>query len=106
MFRSRLTGRLAGTAALAAMLLSGALPAWSAGPDPVPARVQAARAIDDLPNPPELRSRDGVLRATLQIRPAEITVRGRKVRANVVNGSYLAPTLRMWPRWHEQASVL
>ncbi|WP_222183776.1 multicopper oxidase family protein [Geminicoccus harenae] len=97
MTRSRLAGGLGGAAALAAMLLSGALPAWSAAPGPMPARLQATQAIDDLPNPPELRSQDGVLRATLRIRPAEITVRGRKVRANVVNGSYLAPTLRIRP---------
>ena len=39
----------------------------------------ATDAIDDLPNPPELRSDDGVLRGTLTVAPAEITVRGRKV---------------------------
>src|SRR4051812_11324710 len=55
----------------------------------------ATDAIDDLPNPPELRSADGILRGTLTVAPAEITVRGRKIQSNVVNGNYMAPTLRV-----------
>jgi FtsP/CotA-like multicopper oxidase with cupredoxin domain len=67
-----------------------AVPALAADcPNPTPPR------IDDLPDPPELRSEGGVLRGTLRIAPAEITVRGCKVISNVVNGDYLAPTLRV-----------
>ena len=55
----------------------------------------ASTAIDDLPNPPELHSVDGVLRGTLTVAPAEITVRGRKIVSNVINGNYMAPTLRV-----------
>jgi FtsP/CotA-like multicopper oxidase with cupredoxin domain len=58
-------------------------------PDPVPP------AIDDLPNPPELVSVDGVLLGTLTIAPAPVTVRGCTVVSNVINGDYLAPTLRV-----------
>jgi suppressor of ftsI len=58
-------------------------------PDPVPP------AIDDLPDPPELRSENGVLRGTLTVAPAEITVRGCDIFANVINGDYMAPTLRI-----------
>lgn len=61
----------------------------------LPATGLATDAIDDLPNPPELRSVDGVLRGTLTVAPAEITVRGRRIVSNVINGSYVAPTLRV-----------
>ena len=60
-----------------------------------PVAIHANEPIDDLPDPPELRSVDGVLRGTLTIAPAEITVRGRKVLSNVINGNYMAPTLRV-----------
>lgn len=52
-------------------------------------------AIDDLPNPPELRSKNGVLSGTLTVAPAKVTVRGRTVVSNVIDGNYLAPTLRV-----------
>ncbi|MGD9509518.1 MAG: multicopper oxidase domain-containing protein, partial [Geminicoccaceae bacterium] len=61
----------------------------------LPLDALATDAIDDLPNPPELRSVDGILRGTLSIAPAEITVRGRKIISNVINGNYMAPTLRV-----------
>jgi FtsP/CotA-like multicopper oxidase with cupredoxin domain len=54
-----------------------------------------AAAIEDLPNPPEIVARDGVLRGKLTIAPARVTVAGRSVVSNVINGSYLAPTLRV-----------
>src|SRR5262245_60649889 len=68
-----------------------------AGLGPSAALAQSVEAVDDLPNPPELRSVDGVLRGTLTVAPAEITVRGRKVVSNVINGNYMAPTLRVRP---------
>ncbi|QZO01532.1 hypothetical protein [Chenggangzhangella methanolivorans] len=46
-------------------------------------------AIDDLPNPPELRSSDGVLEATLTARPSRIRVAGKRFRSNVYNGLYI-----------------
>jgi FtsP/CotA-like multicopper oxidase with cupredoxin domain len=58
-------------------------------PDPIPPQ------IDDLPDPPELRSRDGELRGMLRVAPAEIVVRGCEVVSNVINGDYMAPTLRI-----------
>jgi len=61
----------------------------------LPLAARAADANDDLPNPPELRSADGVLRGTLTVAPAEVTVRGRKIVSNVINGNYMAPTLRV-----------
>ena len=51
--------------------------------------------IFDLPNPPELRSADGVLRGTLTFAPAEVTIDGQTVVSNVINGNYMAPTLRI-----------
>jgi FtsP/CotA-like multicopper oxidase with cupredoxin domain len=58
-------------------------------PNPIPPTIR------DLPDPPELQSVDGVLRGTLRIAPAEITVRGCTVVSNVINGDYMAPTLRI-----------
>ncbi len=60
----------------------------------------AAQALDegtlfDLPNPPVMRSENGALRGTLTVAPAEITVDGRSVVSNVINGNYMAPTLRI-----------
>ncbi len=65
---------------------------------PLPTRADepaSPTAIDDLPNPPELRSKDGVLSGTLTVAPAKVKVHGRTVTANVINGSYVAPTLRV-----------
>lgn len=50
-------------------------------------------AIDDLPNPPELRSSDGTLDVTLTARPSWIRVAGKRFRSNVYNGLYIPPTL-------------
>jgi suppressor of ftsI len=55
----------------------------------------AAEAIDDLPNPPEIVAEGGILKGKLTIAPARVTVAGRSVVSNVINGSYLAPTLRV-----------
>lgn len=50
-------------------------------------------AIEDLPNPPELRSVGGTLEATLTARPSRIRVAGKRFRSNVYNGLYIPPTL-------------
>ena len=86
----RPTGRFS-CGALIALVGIGTGPALARDdcPDPRPP------AIHDLPDPPELHSRDGVLHGTLKVAPAEITVRGCQVVSNVVNGDYLAPTLRI-----------
>ena len=57
--------------------------------------VVSPAAIDDLPNPPEIVSQDGDLTGTLTVAPAQVTVRGRSVVSNVINGNYMAPTLRV-----------
>jgi suppressor of ftsI len=62
---------------------------------PVLADTCPSEPIYDLPDPPEIRSKNGVLRPTLKIAPAEITVRGCKVVSNVINGDYMAPSLRI-----------
>lgn len=49
--------------------------------------------IDDLPNPPLIRSHDGVLEATLVAAPKQVTVAGRTFISNVFNGRYTPPTL-------------
>lgn len=53
----------------------------------------AQSAIRDLPNPPLIRSRDGVLEATLVAAPATVTVAGQTFTSNVFNGRYTPPTL-------------
>lgn len=72
------------------LALAAAVVGGPAGADTCP-----SQPIYDLPNPPEIRSKFGVLRTTLKIAPAEITVRGCEVVSNVINGSYMAPTLRI-----------
>jgi FtsP/CotA-like multicopper oxidase with cupredoxin domain len=72
-------------------LACAAAPAVAAGEN------APAAAIYDLPNPPEIVARDGVLQGTLTVAPARVTVAGRSVVSNVINGSYLAPTLRVRP---------
>ncbi len=64
-----------------------------ATPPDIVGDVSDPEAIDDLPNPPELRSRDGVLEATLTARPAWVRVAGKRFRSNVYNGRYIPQTL-------------
>lgn len=66
-----------------------------AEPPEVVGDVDDPAAIDDLPNPPELRSRDGVLEATLTARPAWVRVAGKRFRSNVYNGRYIPETLAL-----------
>lgn len=52
-------------------------------------------AIDDLPNPPEIRSQGGVLETTFTTRPSWVRVAGKRFRSNVYNGLYIPPTLML-----------
>ncbi|MFO1039200.1 MAG: multicopper oxidase domain-containing protein [Geminicoccaceae bacterium] len=61
------------------------------------AEAAAARASNPLPSPIELRSRNGKLEGTLTSAPSDVRVNGREVYANVLNGSFLAPTLVVRP---------
>lgn len=82
--------RWCGAAALGACVaVAGAAARAESQPDPAPA------AVFDLPNPPEIRSRGGVLDATFTAAPATVTVAGRTFRSNVYNGLYIPPTLRV-----------
>lgn len=82
------------------LLMSGSA-AFAEDPPPPPAvdlgEIRGAAAdpdaIDDLPNPPELRSSDGTLDVTLTARPSWIRVAGKRFRSNVYNGLYIPPTL-------------
>ena len=85
--------RAVGTCALLAILVTLA-PALAPRLARAEEALQAA-AIDDLPNPPEIVSRDGILTGTLTVGPAQVEVLGRSVISNVVNGNYMAPTLRV-----------
>jgi hypothetical protein len=74
-------GLLAATACIAfALATAPALAAGEGSP--------AAEAIDDLPNPPEIVAEGGILKGKLTIAPARVTVAGRSVVSNVINGSY------------------
>ncbi|MFC3690679.1 multicopper oxidase family protein [Chenggangzhangella methanolivorans] len=88
--------------ALFMLLASGAAAFAEEAPPSAPAAVDVVAirgapadpaAIDDLPNPPELRSRDGVLEVELTARPSWIRVAGKRFRSNVYNGLYIPPTL-------------
>ena len=71
------------------------------------ANVRAAAAITPpagrpqapprLRQPPQLRSRHGLLRATLIERPASFHIAGRVVRGNGYDGRFVGPTLRVRP---------
>jgi suppressor of ftsI len=48
---------------------------------------------EDIPEPPEIRSSNGVLDVTLEGAPARVTVAGRTFVSNVLNGRYIPPVL-------------
>ena len=53
--------------------------------------------VDDLPNPPELVSRNGALEATLTAAPGPVSIAVWSFTSNVYNGLYAPPTLRVRP---------
>lgn len=53
----------------------------------------ARDTVVDIPEPQEIRSRDGRLDVTLEAKPAQVTVAGKTFRSNVFNGDYVAPVL-------------
>ena len=83
-----------GTRLAAVVLLLGAVGVCSAaraefdrGPD--------TTTVTDLPNPPEIRSRNGVLDAIFVTEPGKVTVATERVTSNVYNDLYIPPTLRV-----------
>ena len=50
-----------------------------------------------LHNPSEVRSKNGVLKAMLDVRPATVDIGGRQVQTIAYNGNYIPPTLRLHP---------
>jgi FtsP/CotA-like multicopper oxidase with cupredoxin domain len=62
-----------------------------------PVRQPAAQAGPPFREPPELRSRHGVLRTTLTVDERRVAVAGMRVRAKVYRGSFPGPTLRVRP---------
>ena len=53
------------------------------------------RSVPDLPNPPEIRSRGGVLDAVFVAKPGHVTVATDRITSNVYNDLYIPPTLRV-----------
>jgi suppressor of ftsI len=51
--------------------------------------------VPDLPNPPEIRSRNGVLDAIFVTEPGRVTVATERFTSNVYNDLYIPPTLRV-----------
>ena len=51
--------------------------------------------MTDLPNPPEIRSRNGVLDAIFVTEPGKVTVATERITSNVYNDLYIPPTLRV-----------
>jgi FtsP/CotA-like multicopper oxidase with cupredoxin domain len=76
--------------AAAAVVAAQVVHRSGAAPDPV-ATVEALR------EPPVVASQAGVLRATLTAAPSMVDVAGEHARAQVYDGSYLPPTLRVRP---------
>ncbi len=78
----------------AVVLLLGTVGVWSE------ARAEFNRGPDnttvaDLPNPPEIRSHNGVLDAIFVTEPGKVTVATERVTSNVYNDRYIPPTLRV-----------
>ena len=92
---TRLSGGLCCAAVATGVALLDPSYSLAGATGPEDAAAAATASIDDLPNPPELRSKDGALLGTLEFEPAGVIVRGRKVISNVVNGNYMAPMLRV-----------
>jgi suppressor of ftsI len=61
---------------------------------PPPAPIVSADG-PELPEPPVLRSVNGVLKMTLTAKPARVEVAGRTILTNVYNGLYIPPVLRL-----------
>ena len=59
------------------------------------ADVEPEAAVPDLPNPPEIRSRNGVLDAVFVAEPGKVTVATDRITSNVYNDLYIPPTLRV-----------
>ena len=59
------------------------------------AQPEVESSVDDLPNPPEIRTKGDVLRATFTVAPREVTVAGKTFTSNVINGQFVPPTLRV-----------
>ncbi|RXF73033.1 multicopper oxidase family protein [Hansschlegelia zhihuaiae] len=89
--------KVLGAVAAAALLCAGAAVAGEAVDIPAIIGEPSAAKPDDLPNPPDIYSRNGVLEATLTAKPSRITVAGRSFTSNVYNGLYIPPTLRLNP---------
>ncbi|WP_406267012.1 multicopper oxidase domain-containing protein [Actinacidiphila glaucinigra] len=107
MTRSRTRSPLARLVAL--LLLSAAWLAGCAGhvasghhhatPPPAPQDRQAPPAAPGprLQDPPELVSRDGVLKASIVVERRKVQVGGHRLYALTYNGRYMPPTLRVRP---------
>jgi len=48
-------------------------------------------------NPAEIRSKNGVLKATFEVRECMVDIGGRQVQTIAYNGEYMPPTLRLHP---------
>lgn len=48
-------------------------------------------------NPPEIRSANGILRTTIEAKPATFQINGKTVTSSVYNGLFIPPVLRVRP---------
>ncbi|MFJ8492092.1 multicopper oxidase family protein [Streptomyces sp. NPDC094038] len=108
MTRSRIRSALALPAAgllLATGWLTGCGDLTPAG-DPAGTRQPAPEAGHDLPagprlqDPPELVSRNGLLKAAIVVERRKVRVGDRRLYATTYNGAYMPPTLRVRPGDH------
>ena len=83
-------GRALSAAIVVGVMLAVAHPAGAAA-----TRETAEATVPDLPNPPEIRSRHGVLDAVFLTEPGKVTVATERFTSNVYNDLYIPPTLRV-----------
>jgi suppressor of ftsI len=79
-----------------AFAVAFALLALSLAPSGVPLHA-ATREHPAFHNPSEIRSKNGVLKATFDVRECTADIGGRQVQIIAYNGEYMPPTLRLHP---------
>jgi FtsP/CotA-like multicopper oxidase with cupredoxin domain len=93
----RRTAAVAGLAASAVLVAGCGAAVPPRGPDSPAVRSAALASSGALREPPTLRSRNGILRATLPVQRRRVRVAGTRAWAKVYRESFPGPTLRVHP---------
>ncbi|MFG2949638.1 multicopper oxidase family protein [Streptomyces adustus] len=86
-----------GTPRTEATALARSQPASVPVPSVSPSPALTARATEDLRNPPQVVSHDGLLKTRIVVERRKVRLAGRDLWALTYNGMYMPPTLRLRP---------